>query len=78
MSVDPINGHVVEMLNIALEISFEYKDNLDVLPPLWHPEMMKEAEAVKSHMKIRNARRAQPKKTWRDKEKEEGDEMSIG
>lgn len=66
------------MLNVALEISFEKETMPKAMPPLWHPELLKEGEAFKYHTKARNARRAQPRKTWRDKEKEEVEEMSIG
>ena len=66
------------MLNAALEISFEKETMPKPMPPLWHPELLKEAEAVKYHTKTRNARRAQPKKTWRDKDNDEVEEMSIG
>lgn len=66
------------MLNLALDISLTKEAMSKPMPPLWHPELLKEAEAVKYHTKARNARRAQPKKTWRDKDKEDADEMSIG
>ena len=66
LSVDPVNGHVVELLNLALEASLENA------PSLTSPASglsMKAEEFVKGASKqqaIRAAKAAHSNPSWRD------------
>ncbi|KAL5503810.1 CUT9 [Sanghuangporus vaninii] len=77
LSVDPVNGHVVELLNLALEAS------LDHAPPLTSPASslgVKAEEFVKSASRqqaIKAAKVAHSNPSWRDPPIEEG-LMNIG
>lgn len=81
LSVDPTNGHVVEMLNIALEMNldsdpkYSVYDNSFYLPAAERERM----KSRKMDSALKNVKANHPNTSWRDREvAEEEQDMSIG